>query len=67
KQKKDLIIHCYMGVSRSGAVAKWVNDHYGLEKPELENYTLYNKRVYSMLMNVTSGCIDIKNSMFGGE
>lgn len=47
---KDFIIHCEMGVSRSGAVAKFINDYTGAKDPCLERYTMYNHRVYRQLM-----------------
>ena len=49
EDKDNFIIHCFMGVSRSAAVARWINDHYGLDLPYLESYNAYNKKVYQML------------------
>lgn len=46
---ETFIVHCFLGVSRSAAVAKWINDHYGLDLPHLEAYDIHNKRVYQML------------------
>lgn len=45
------IVHCWAGVSRSGAIAKYINDFYGEGKnhPILGKYKVYNKRVYTML------------------
>lgn len=45
------IVHCWAGVSRSGAIAKYINDFYGEGEnhPILGNYKVYNKRVYTML------------------
>lgn len=49
KKKKDLVVHCFAGVSRSGAVAKWVNDHYMLMDSYLSEYRGYNVHVYCVL------------------
>ena len=49
----NFVVHCDMGVSRSGAIAKWVNDYYGLDNRMLNEYTIYNKFVYQMLMRAT--------------
>lgn len=51
----SILIHCDMGVSRSGAVAKWVNDYYKLDDRFLNEYTMYNTYVYQMLMRA-AGC-----------
>lgn len=64
RRKLNINVHCFAGVSRSGAIAKWINDHYGLDNVKLNSYSLYNKHIYSMLMNISSGCIDLSNSMF---
>lgn len=46
----DIIVHCFACVSRSGAVAKWIND-YLAKRPEqyLTDYKGYNRYVYQML------------------
>jgi hypothetical protein len=41
-----------MGVSRSGAVAKWINDYYGLDNRYLNEYYHHNRYVYDTLMSV---------------
>jgi len=46
---KDFIVHCFAGVSRSAAVAKFINDYYDVQDLVLENYKIYNKLVYSKL------------------
>jgi predicted protein tyrosine phosphatase len=48
-----LVVHCDAGVSRSAAVAKFVAEKYGLLFPD--NYTIYNKLVYSTLKYVDNG------------
>jgi len=42
---KDFIVHCFAGVSRSAAVAKFINDYYDANDHVLENYKIYNKLV----------------------
>lgn len=49
---KRILIHCDMGVSRSGAIAKWINDYYGLDDRYLNEYYQHNKYVYDTLMSV---------------
>lgn len=49
KNNKNIIVHCDMGVSRSGAVAKWVNEFLGLQDLYLEDYQLYNRYVFNRL------------------
>ncbi|MDX1532653.1 MAG: hypothetical protein R3230_00445 [Nitrosopumilaceae archaeon] len=45
-------IHCLMGVSRSGAVAKFINDYFEVDDLLLNNYQLYNKQVYNKLNSI---------------
>jgi len=45
----DFIVHCFMGISRSGAIAKFIDEFYEMNDPLLENYTIYNKQVYNSL------------------
>jgi predicted protein tyrosine phosphatase len=49
KDKDYIIVHCFIGVSRSGAVAKWINEEYGLDLAALEHYKAYNRKVYDTL------------------
>lgn len=53
EEKQDVFIHCFLGVSRSGAVAKFINDYYGLQDKVLEEYPLYNKHIYLSLMEAS--------------
>ena len=46
---KDFIVHCFMGISRSGAVAKFINEYYDMNDVILNTYTGYNKQVYNSL------------------
>lgn len=48
-QDKNIYVHCEMGVSRSAAVAKFIQDQYGHVNPNLKGYSIYNKRVYRQL------------------
>lgn len=50
---RRFVIHCWAGISRSGAIAKYINDFYGegVDHPLLGDYKVYNKRVYTMLEN----------------
>lgn len=43
-----IVIHCYAGISRSAAVAKFVSTIMNLRFPEY--YTLYNKFVFNTLI-----------------
>lgn len=49
---KNFYVHCDAGISRSGAVAKFINDYYGLgeDHPILGRYRIYNKHVYTSLV-----------------
>ena len=49
RKNKNIIVHCDMGVSRSGAVAKWVNEFLGLQDLYLEDYQQYNRYVFNKL------------------
>lgn len=51
--KRHFVVHCFAGVSRSGAIAKYINDFYGQgpDHPILGDYKVYNRRVYTMLEN----------------
>ena len=47
--QQDFIIHCYMGISRSGAIAKFINEYYDMGDHVLEYYDMYNRQVYNNL------------------
>lgn len=49
-KKKDIIVHCFAGISRSGAVAKFINEDLMLMDEYLENYAGHNKWVYYTLL-----------------
>ena len=55
----DLIIHCYAGISRSAAVGKFFNDIFKLNLPNYNNLMLYNKVVYTKLLN--AWCRSLEN------
>lgn len=49
----DILVHCHAGVSRSAAVAKFLNDHLGyfldLSFPSMQDTKLHNTEVYRTL------------------
>lgn len=47
--KKNYLIHCLAGVSRSGAVAKFINDYFDAGVWYLEDYRGHNKHIYNVL------------------
>lgn len=49
---RHFVIHCEMGISRSAAVAKFINSYLGLDIPRLNGYDLHNKNVYETLERV---------------
>ena len=53
KNKLDIVVHCFLGVSRSGAIAKYINDYYMLGDTYLEDYTGHNKNLYYALMEAS--------------
>lgn len=42
-------VHCFAGVSRSGAIAKFINEHLGLGNWYLEDYMGHNRVVFNQL------------------
>jgi len=52
--KENIIVHCLAGVSRSGAIAKWINDYYNLDDWYLNDYKGHNKYIYE-IMNEAAG------------
>lgn len=50
RKKKDIVVHCFAGISRSGAVAKYINEYYGLNDDYLTNYVGHNRWVYYTLL-----------------
>lgn len=42
-------VHCFVGVSRSAAIAKFIDEFYELDEPELRDYKVYNKLVFNKL------------------
>lgn len=49
----QIYIHCWAGISRSAAVAKFVADFFNL--PFNHSYVLYNKHVYTTLLRAMYG------------
>lgn len=48
-ENRELVIHCWAGISRSGAVAKWINEYFEYNIPYWSNYKDYNKAVHHIL------------------
>ena len=44
---EGILVHCWAGVSRSAAVAKWISESYDLSFPK--DYEYHNKHVYDLL------------------
>ena len=49
----EVFVHCHAGISRSTAVARFIADKYYLKNFDYR-YSLYNRRVYSMLRDINS-------------
>lgn len=49
-KRKDIIVHCFAGISRSGAVAKFINEYWGLGNEYLETYAGHNRHIYYKLL-----------------
>jgi protein tyrosine phosphatase len=54
RRKKDVIVHCFAGISRSGAVAKFVNEYFMLGDEYLESYAGHNHWVYYTLLEAAN-------------
>lgn len=46
---RDLIVHCFAGVSRSGAIAKFANEYNDIGHFYLEDYMGHNRVVFDQL------------------
>lgn len=64
--KSDMIVHCFAGISRSGAVAKFINEHFMLGERYLEEYNGHNRYIYNMLLD-NSGTETLRNYYRGME
>lgn len=53
----NLIIHCFAGISRSAAVGKFCNDVFKLNLHNYNRLSLYNRYVYSMLLDAWLNCL----------
>lgn len=63
----EIVVHCLLGLSRSGAIAVFLSEKYGVpvfkqDLPLLQGYSLYNRHVYRMLHEAEYGAI---GSAFG--
>jgi len=61
--QRDIYVHCFMGVSRSGAIAKFANEYLGLGDVHLDGYQNYNKHVFTMLCRVAKMGFDPADSL----
>lgn len=51
--QERVVGHCFAGVSRSAAVAKWINDYKGLDERLYNDYAQHNRHVYDVLCSVS--------------
>ena len=47
---KKIFVHCFLGVSRSAAVAKFIYEYYHGEDNPMQGYYAYNRAVYTNLV-----------------
>lgn len=50
RKNKNIIVHCYVGISRSAAVAKFINEYHNLNIESLDDYRLHNRWIYYTLL-----------------
>lgn len=50
---RSIVVHCFLGASRSAAVAKFLVDYLGLDDSDTGNLKHYNKHVYNVLSSIT--------------
>ena len=50
RANSDIVVHCFAGISRSGAVAKWINEYFLLGNQYLDDYVGHNKHIFYSLM-----------------
>lgn len=50
---RPIIVHCFAGISRSGAIAKFLNEYLGIDDWFINSYSNYNKAVYNSLAAYT--------------
>lgn len=55
KTQENLIIHCFAGVSRSAAVAKFVSEKFLDDQVTFANNQAFNPHVYDTLQKISSG------------
>lgn len=48
-KEKPFFVHCFMGISRSAAVAKYIDVTLDRRSPTLEKYDSYNSAIYRLL------------------
>lgn len=47
----SFVVHCWAGISRSSAVAKYINEALEIDDLCLRHYKGYNRRVYNQMMS----------------
>ena len=50
---RSFVVHCFLGASRSAAVAKFLVGYLGLDDSDTGNLKHYNKLVYNVLSSIT--------------
>lgn len=46
-----IAVHCFLGASRSPAVARFICEHLGVDDRDIMSYPYYNRSVYESLVN----------------
>ena len=45
----NFYVHCFAGISRSGAIAKFINEYFDADNPYLSRYVGHNRMVFNKL------------------
>jgi len=61
-----VVVHCWAGISRSGAVAKFIADKFGLPFPK-ERSEFVNRYIYDMLQQADRGASSPKHIKVNGH
>lgn len=52
-RQQNFIVHCFIGTSRSAAIAKFIVEHLELDDSDTANLKYYNEYVYNTLKSLT--------------